>query len=164
MRTLASAAALIWTILASTTMLHAACPSEDAGLLEARDGKFSTEIIVENRTSRPIQLFWINYDGERVKYADIGEGHEYSQQTYMSHPWVVAGPKNNCLGVYFPDGQPRRIIVENVAYDVSAGTIWNDADARAKCPKVCKDDNAKWTGRWKTTAQGQMSVCNCRSN
>lgn len=40
-----------------------------------------------------------------------------------------------------------------------AGPIWNQVDADRKCPKVARDAGGKWTGQWKTTRPGQMSVC-----
>lgn len=43
--------------------------------------------------------------------------------------------------------------------DVNAGPIWNNDDAKAKCPKVCSPSNVTWNGQWKTTVEGQMSVC-----
>jgi hypothetical protein len=42
---------------------------------------------------------------------------------------------------------------------VDAGPIWNQFDADRKCPKVARDVGGKWTGQWKTTRPGQMSVC-----
>ena len=42
---------------------------------------------------------------------------------------------------------------------IEAGPIWNDMDAQRKCPKTC--DDGKWDGKWKTTKEGKMSVCNC---
>lgn len=45
------------------------------------------------------------------------------------------------------------------ARDIEAGPIWNQADAEQKCPEVCKA--TKWTGAWRTTEPGRMSVCNC---
>ncbi len=44
---------------------------------------------------------------------------------------------------------------------VEAGPIWNNNDAKNKCPNVCKGKNAKWTGHWWTTVWGKMSVCQC---
>lgn len=41
----------------------------------------------------------------------------------------------------------------------SAGPIWNDIDARNKCPRVCGSDG--WDGNWRTTVMGRESVCNC---
>jgi len=43
------------------------------------------------------------------------------------------------------------------AFDVNAGPIWNQQDAQAKCPGVCS--SLSWNGQWKTTVEGQMSVC-----
>ena len=43
--------------------------------------------------------------------------------------------------------------------EVEAGPIWNNADATQKCPAVCAPQ--AWTGAWRTTITGQMSVCTC---
>ena len=45
--------------------------------------------------------------------------------------------------------------------DVEAGPIWNNSDARHKCPSVCSKAGGKWNGQWTTTEPGQMSVCGC---
>lgn len=42
---------------------------------------------------------------------------------------------------------------------VEAGPIWNMLDADRKCPQVAQAAGGKWTGQWKTTRPGQMSVC-----
>jgi hypothetical protein len=42
---------------------------------------------------------------------------------------------------------------------VDAGPLWNQQDAEGKCPKVAYKAGGKWTGQWKTTVPGQMSVC-----
>lgn len=48
---------------------------------------------------------------------------------------------------------------ERRARDVEAGPIWNDADARVKCPVAAYAVRGVWTGEWRTVAQGEMSVC-----
>lgn len=40
-----------------------------------------------------------------------------------------------------------------------AGPIFNDADAQKKCPQVC--GSSPWSGLWRTTVWGTMSVCSC---
>ncbi len=40
--------------------------------------------------------------------------------------------------------------------NMDAGPIWNNDDAKAKCPAACK---VTWNGQWWTTVQGVMSVC-----
>lgn len=42
---------------------------------------------------------------------------------------------------------------------IEAGPIWNQFDADRKCPQIARDAGGKWTGQWKTTRPGQMSVC-----
>lgn len=42
---------------------------------------------------------------------------------------------------------------------VNAGPIWNQQDAQAKCPVAAYAVNGRWTGQWRTTREGQMSVC-----
>lgn len=51
--------------------------------------------------------------------------------------------------------------VATVPNDVNAGPIWNNDDAKVKCPKVCTNAAATWNGQWKTTVPGQQSVCGC---
>jgi hypothetical protein len=47
-----------------------------------------------------------------------------------------------------------------LAFDVKAGPIWNDGDAKGKCPAVCTNYGG-WNGQWTTTEPGKMSVCGC---
>lgn len=50
----------------------------------------------------------------------------------------------------------------SVVESVEAGPIWNQMDAQKKCPDVAKRNGGAWTGQWKTTVPGQMSVCELR--
>lgn len=45
------------------------------------------------------------------------------------------------------------------ALPVKAGPIWNNQDAKVKCPIAAQVYNAKWNGSWRTTETGKMSVC-----
>lgn len=46
--------------------------------------------------------------------------------------------------------------------EIDAGPIWNNIDAGNKCPGLCSARGAiKWTGDWRTTMMGRMSVCSC---
>lgn len=52
-------------------------------------------------------------------------------------------------------------VAERRTRDIEAGPIWNQIDAQAKCPSVCMPGT--WSGQWRTTVQGRMSVCGCTS-
>lgn len=57
-------------------------------------------------------------------------------------------------------GQMSVCGIENIeAQDVDAGPIWNDGDARVKCPVAAAAVNGTWDGQWTTTVEGKMSVC-----
>jgi ribosome modulation factor len=43
--------------------------------------------------------------------------------------------------------------------NIEAGPIWNQADAQTKCPRVAAEARGRWTGQWRTTQAGRMSVC-----
>ena len=45
--------------------------------------------------------------------------------------------------------------------DRPAGPIWNNDDAKVKCPTACLASNGTWNGQWTTTIPGKMSVCGC---
>ncbi|HNN51314.1 MAG TPA: RICIN domain-containing protein [Pseudomonadota bacterium] len=46
-----------------------------------------------------------------------------------------------------------------VLRDVEAGPIWNNDHAAQRCPAVCQP--GRWTGSWRTTIPGRMSICSC---
>ncbi len=43
--------------------------------------------------------------------------------------------------------------------DIEAGPIRDEADAEEKCEIVAAALQARWTGQWRTTRRGRMSVC-----
>lgn len=45
--------------------------------------------------------------------------------------------------------------------DFEAGPIWDNEDAKGKCPKTCEANHGSWNGQWRTTVWGKMSVCGC---
>jgi hypothetical protein len=45
--------------------------------------------------------------------------------------------------------------------DVLAGPIWDNDDAKIKCPVVCASYGGTWDGQWATVVDGNMSVCGC---
>lgn len=50
----------------------------------------------------------------------------------------------------------------NSTFNVQGGPIWNQHDAEHRCPTVCGNYKARWTGQWRTTIPGQMSICQCQ--
>ena len=42
-----------------------------------------------NVRTRPVQIFWISFDGTERPYASLDPGHEMIQPTFVAHRWLV---------------------------------------------------------------------------
>jgi hypothetical protein len=45
--------------------------------------------------------------------------------------------------------------------DIPVGPIFNNDDAKQKCPIACAAHLGTWNGQWTTVIEGHMSVCGC---
>ena len=52
------------------------------------NAEFSTVVNFHNKSSRRVQVIWLDYQGQPVWYRDLRPGKAYSQQTYVTHPWM----------------------------------------------------------------------------
>ena len=59
-----------------------------------------TSFTITNQTSVALTLFWLDFQGHRVKYTDVAPGATKSQGTYITHPWVVADPQGTCIRLF----------------------------------------------------------------
>lgn len=50
------------------------------------------------------RVFWLDYNGNRVLYATLSPGQSFVQQTFLTHPWVIAdnSPAATCQQIYLP--------------------------------------------------------------
>ena len=42
-----------------------------------------------NELSSDVDLYWIDYEGNRVFYRTIYANSEYTQHTFLTHPWLI---------------------------------------------------------------------------
>jgi hypothetical protein len=76
--------------------------------LQSIEGTVQTSIQFVNNTAGPVNIYWINYQGQRVFYrggpfAALAAGQSYVQGTFITHPWIVTDVANNsCLGIWEP--------------------------------------------------------------
>jgi serine-type D-Ala-D-Ala carboxypeptidase/endopeptidase len=71
----------------------------------------STHVRFENRTSEALNIYWINYNGERVLYRTLKPKKSYVQQTYTTHPWIVVNKRNHCFGIFMPEPVKMNAII-----------------------------------------------------
>ncbi|XP_032242980.1 von Hippel-Lindau tumor suppressor homolog [Nematostella vectensis] len=62
----------------------------------------------KNRTGRPIELVWLDYNGREVVKGELAISQAVSMNTYVTHPWKARDKQNgrdmliNFRSIYFP--------------------------------------------------------------
>lgn len=80
--------------------------------LRSLSGGGSTSVTFVNTLDVPANIYWINYDGERVLYRTLLPSLSYRQQTYVRHPWVVcAGLHHTPVAMFQPTQTDSRAVI-----------------------------------------------------
>lgn len=95
--------------ISSAAQAQSFCPGE--GSMRSLSGDTPTtirfEVIGENDETQ-FKIYWLDYQGRRKFYKHLFAGQSYTQQTYMTHPWLVTAPVpgggEDCVAIY----EPRR--------------------------------------------------------
>ncbi len=92
------AAALLSGIVQVTS--SAAIPNPNCHITQARstEGATPSQIAFQNESGVPVDIYWLDYEGDRVHYATLADGEGYVQPTWLTHPWVAVDKAGNCLG------------------------------------------------------------------
>ncbi|GFH45801.1 hypothetical protein CTEN210_02275 [Chaetoceros tenuissimus] len=73
-------------------------------------GRVSLNMVIENRTSRDIDVFWIDYKGKEIKKGSLSafsENVDITITTWIGHPWAFRDRHSGMLLLYYV---PYRII------------------------------------------------------
>lgn len=68
-----------------------------------------TRIKFINGSSQVRKIYWMNYDGKRKLYNTLKGGDSYTQETFLTHPWLITDKDGNALALYYPDSEPRTV-------------------------------------------------------
>jgi uncharacterized caspase-like protein len=77
--------------------------------LKSLVGDQSVMVTFRNLLSETISTYWLDYTGKRVFYQRINAGGSYTQQTYISHPWVLVDGRGQCRKIILP-GDSQRVV------------------------------------------------------
>jgi hypothetical protein len=64
-------------------------PAREASLRSERPDT-ATAILFVNRTGADLQLFWLDFGGQRQPYGTLGTVEPFRRTTYATHVWLVA--------------------------------------------------------------------------
>ncbi|HVL39823.1 MAG TPA: DPP IV N-terminal domain-containing protein, partial [Fimbriimonadaceae bacterium] len=74
-----------------------------------------TLITLENKSSRTVDLFWIDNAGERVKYGTLAPGETRVQNTYAGHVWLFAATDGTALAAFSAEEGPSRAVFDGTS-------------------------------------------------
>lgn len=71
--------------------------------MRSRVSDTSLELAFVNETETRVTVYWIDFKGTRVFYNSLAPGESYTQQTYVTHPWIVDDDDGRCLELLVPN-------------------------------------------------------------
>jgi hypothetical protein len=83
------------------TIALVSLPLAQTATLKSLNSDNPTNITFTNATCIAISIYWLDFEGNRVFYADIPPGVSYVQNTFLTHPWVVTNA-NGDIGLFLP--------------------------------------------------------------
>jgi len=90
------------TVFNSVGVTSAGCAAYGSVHSAGSDGPVT--LVITNRTSYEIQVYWINASGALVLYTDLGPNQADDQSTYIGHYWYIANASGQCEGIFVVDG------------------------------------------------------------
>lgn len=95
------------------TMFAASAAEAGCNVMNKRSEKGTKTAVLEvvnKAKTQTVGLYWIDYQGKRVFYAKVPPGGRVKQQTYRTHPWIIANSKGKCLdGLVAGEGKNRLV-------------------------------------------------------
>ena len=69
-------------------------------------------ITFANRSGQSVNIYWIDFGGHRQLYKTLEAGGSYTQQTFLTHPWLITDASGRPWNVYMPEARPRTVILQ----------------------------------------------------
>ena len=92
-----------------------AVTSRDEAPLRSENG-INCEILFENKSKRPVKLFWISYGkGELKFYARLAPGAIRKQNSYSKNAWLVTDDSDQPLGYFVVKQDDSRAVIPESA-------------------------------------------------
>lgn len=98
----------ILTALISPCSASTRHPDEEKGA-KSQAGEVTAQITFINKSGSNVKVFWLNYEGKRILYAELKDGESYNVDTYLTHPWLITDQDDNAWHLFLPKEQPQRI-------------------------------------------------------
>ena len=101
----------------SPAALTRLAPSREAGL-RSLPGK-PVRVTFANLSSRPVRLYWLDYQGRRKPYGSLAAGKKLRLKSYSRHAFVVADERGRALAVFVVGTKPATAAVTDADVDAA---------------------------------------------
>jgi dipeptidyl aminopeptidase/acylaminoacyl peptidase len=71
-----------------------------------------TSVTFINRTDGDVELYWVDFEGERRLYATIRAGEQHQQHTFAGHVWLVTDKAGKTLAVFIATAEAGEAIID----------------------------------------------------
>ena len=70
--------------------------------LRSRESREPAKLRFINESGATLVLQWIDFKGALKEYATLSPGADITQQTFITHPWIVAYQEGSCRQIFLP--------------------------------------------------------------
>ncbi|MFO0994863.1 MAG: hypothetical protein U1E67_23365 [Hyphomicrobiales bacterium] len=152
MRRLLTVLATLSLWLLVTAPVQAACNNEQ-GLRSQKSNK-PTTIEFINKSKRTVKVYWIDYKGKRVLYHTLRPGQRAGQDTYRTHPWIIATEAGRCLESAVAGKGKTRLV-----YAGGGSFAGNSSDDDQSAEDESDDENSGGTTKKPPTQTAAVGLC-----
>lgn len=88
--------------------------------LRSKESIDPAKLVISNRTKRPVDILWINYEAKLIRYKTLRSGDEFKMNTFKTHPWIFRDYYTGLLmhadhkEVFWPEGSTDKRPIQNV--------------------------------------------------
>jgi dipeptidyl-peptidase 4 len=90
-------------------------------LRPTRRSGLSTGLKFINQLGEDVDLFWINQEGEHVRYGSIRAGMERDQHSIEGHVWLITSRTGEHLAVVEAEAEERTLIIDGKGLSIAKG-------------------------------------------
>ncbi|GAB6044087.1 VHL beta domain-containing protein [Endothiovibrio diazotrophicus] len=112
--------ALVLLLPATARATELSCDQESGQRSNSSGG--SASVTFQNDSSATVNVYWINFQGNRTLYKTLTAGASYRQPTYIGHPWVVTDESERCVYLWVPEQSSENVEITDATLTASNGS------------------------------------------
>jgi hypothetical protein len=77
---------------------------------KSMSGDLSVSVQFKNATGSFVNMYWLDYQGQRRFFNRVQPNSGMTYQTFVTHPWVITDLDDQCLMLYLPTTDANQIV------------------------------------------------------